>query len=930
MKGARRRDGSGSGRLEIGRQDGILPHGALRVYRALARAFPQEFRNVYGDELLQVAEDAVEMIWRRYGTRGLVRLLLDIALRVPAEHLAELRRDVRYGLRMLARSPGFTAVALVSLTLGIGVATAAFSEMNGFVLRDVPAVEDPGALVLFEKPVSYPDYRRYRERGDLFSSTMAYLAPVPFGISTGAHTERTWGHLVTPSYFTTLGVTPLLGRVFDRRDEQPGGSPPVVVSYRFWQNQLGSDPAVIGRGLRVNGQPCTIIGVGPQEFQGASPMIYIADVWLPVSAPASVALELADNVLEQHDRAVFQVVGRLRPGVTVARAEGELDAIARRIEQESGDLGRNQKQPRITLYPGGKLLPMRKEGLPFITGFFTLLGGMILLIAASNTANMMLARAADRRKEIAVRLALGASRARLIRQLLTECLLIAAVAGVLGFLIAFWLMRLASQIQLPAPVPLTYNLEPDGRVLLFSFALTIFTALAFGLAPAFEATRTDLTPALKEGGTMALRRYRSLSRRNLLVVTQVAGSLALLLITGFLVIGHRRMMASNLGFDPRNIHLLSLDPMRDGYSGRQAAAFFARLLDRVRGLPSVVSATLADNVPMESIGRPVANFSTGPHDSPVISSARRFEVGRDFFATLGIPILRGRAFRKEDETGEATAVIVNERVVRNCWPGQDPLGRRIEIGRPGVPVFSFVGGRRIDAGQRLSGQTRTGVVVGVAADIRDGVDVSVKELPPIIYLPLHPADLARPSIQGFTLVLRARPGTDVTGAARREIAAMDGRLTPFHARTMQDQIDLITTAVRGALWTYGCIGIFGLVLASVGLAGVTAYSVTQRRREIGIRMALGARQVDVLGLVMKEGAVLVLIGAAIGFAGARAGTRMLAALMSDVARAAGTSASDPVLLAGAPLLLAILALVCCYVPARRSMRIDPVVTLRQE
>ncbi len=416
----------------------------LRIYRALARGFPLEFRNCYEDELLQTAEDAVESVWRRHGLMGLFRLLLDIAMRVHAEHLAELRHDVRYGLRMLAASPGYTAVALVSLTLGIGVATAAFSEMNGFVLRDVPGVLDPDGLVVFERPASYLEYKRYRERTDLFSSTLAYVAPVPFGVSTGGHTERTWGHIVTPSYFATLGANPSLGRVFDQQDEQPGRAPSVIVSHRFWKNHLGSNPSVIGTALRVNGQPCTIIGVGPQDFRGASPMIYIADLWLPVSAPASVALELADNALEQHDRAIFHVLGRLRPGVAAARAEAELDAVARQIEQEWADPERNRKGRRVTLFPGGKLVPVRKEGLPFITGFFTLLGGMILLIAASNVTNMTLARALERRKEIAIRLALGASRARLVRQLLTECMLIAAGAGVLGFVMADWLMRLAS------------------------------------------------------------------------------------------------------------------------------------------------------------------------------------------------------------------------------------------------------------------------------------------------------------------------------------------------------------------------------------------------------------------------------------------------------------------------------------------------------
>ena len=316
-------------------------------------------------------------------------------------------QDVRYGLRVLAGAPGFTAVALISLTLGIGVATSAFSELNGLVLRDVPGVAKPGQLVALQPPASYPNYERYRERSDLFAATLAYLAPAPFGVWLGGRTQRVWGHLVTPSYFSTLGVGPALGRVFDPRQEQRGQAPTVVVSYRFWQVHLGSDPSVIGKTLRVNGQPCEVVGVGPKDFLGASPMVYVADLWMPIWVDARMAPELADNLLERRDLRRFHVIGRLRPEVLAPRAEAALDAVARQLEQEYGDPDRDQKGRRVTLLPGGKMLPIRKQDLPFLTGFFTLLGGMILLIASSNVANMMLARAADRRREIAVRLVLG-------------------------------------------------------------------------------------------------------------------------------------------------------------------------------------------------------------------------------------------------------------------------------------------------------------------------------------------------------------------------------------------------------------------------------------------------------------------------------------------------------------------------------------------
>ena len=853
------------------------------------------------------------------------RALLECAVRLPAE----LGGDIRYGIRTLAGTPGFTAVALISLSLGIAVASAAFSIMNGLVLREVPGIREADGLFLIGQPVSYPDYKRLCARESLFSASTAYVAPVAFSVSTGGRAQRVWGHLITSSYFATLRVDPALGRFFDPQEigetadadrfrkrntgqhlQFPGRAPSVVLSYEFWRSRLGSDPAAIGRTLRVNGQTCTVIGIGPKDFRGASPMAYGADLWLPVSAPPSVALELADNILERRDKPVFHVLLRLQPEVAPERAEAELEAMARQIEQETHDTGRDRDGRRITLLPGGMLSPRPKQGLPYITAYFAVLGGIILLIASANVANMLLARAAERRKEITVRLALGASRARLVRQLLTESALIAAGAGVLGFLGAAWLTKSASGVQLPFPVPLRFDFSPDTRVLVFTFALTAFTALAFGLAPAVQATGSSLTSGLKHGGHVAVRHFRRLSLRNLLVVSQIAGSLALLLITGFLVIGHRKLVGGAPGFDSRNLYLVSVDPIRNGLSGAEAAAYFRKLLDRIQALPFVVSASLGSQTPMEMIGRPAVPVLAGPSGSGVYSMERRFDVSRGYLAALGIPVVRGRDFREEDETDGAAAVIVNEAVARNCFPDGNPIGQRIEIGT-----------RAVDS--------RVGTVVGVAGNIRDGVNVG-NALPGIVYLPLRPADMARPSAQGLTLVVRARPGGEVPGALQREIGAVDGRITPFHVRSMEDQMERILSAVRVTLQVYGAIGVFGLILAMVGLAGVTAYSVAQRRREIGIRMALGARRIDVLGLVMKEGAVLIAAGTIFGFAAAQVAIRALASVLADIARATETSASEPALLFGAPALLAFLALLCCYLPARQSTRIDPAVTLRTD
>jgi len=902
----------------------------LRLYRALAGAFPYEFKNAYGDELVQVTEDAIGEIWRRHGVFGLARLLLDIAVRVPAEHLAELRQDIRYGLRMLARSPGFTAVALVSLSLGICIATCAYSELHG-MLRDLPGVPNPDQLVSLQAPSSYPAYQRYRALNELFSSTFAYVAPVPFGISSGGRNERTWGQLVTPSYFSTLGVHPALGRFFDQTDGEPGRAPAVVISHRFWREHLGSDPASIGKSLRINGYPSAIVGVGPKEFLGASPALFAADVWLPVTVDPRLAPELAGNALARSDLTMFHVTGRLRAGVTEAAAEARLDAVAQQMQQSYGDAAREEKGRRVLLLSAGKVIPLRKQDLPFFREFFLVMGGLVLLIACANVANMMLARAAERRREIAVRLALGAGRARLVRQLLTESMLVAIGAAIPGFLLCVWSMHLLSQVRMPFPIPVAFDFSPDWRAMLFTVALTVITGIAFGLAPALQATRADLTPALKEGGNIQLRKHRRWSLRNALVLCQMAASLTLLLLTGYMGLGIQSTLGVQEGFNPRNMYLISLDPVRDGYSAERAAAFFGKLLERVQRLPSVAAACLTDTLPVAIDGSPDVTFSTPGEvsgDSHELHWAPRHVVGHNYFETAGISILAGRGFRREDEAGGSTNVVVSQELVRVLWNGRDTLalGQRLEIGndtpRGGIGAMPGTVDFRATV---IGGSRQVYQIVGVVHDVTEDMVVNKKH--PAIYFPLHPADYAQPSLRGVTLMLRARPGVDAIAAVRREISAMDSNITPFNAHSMTEQIAQFMSALKAAAWTYGVIGVFGLILASVGLAGVTAYSVTQRGHEIGIRLALGAQKRDVLGLVMKEGAVLVTAGALIGLTFAWAGIRALAGMFFSVASVQG---DDPALLAGAPLLLAGLALLACYVPARRSTRIDPAVALRQE
>jgi predicted permease len=905
----------------------------LRLYRALARAFPHEFQNVYGDELLHTAEDSIEEIWRLHGLFGLFRVLLDIVVRIPAEYISELRQDCRYGLRTLAASPGFTAVALVSLSLGICVVTCAYSVTSG-ILRDLPGVAQPDRLVALGNPSSYPDYRRYRELNDIFASTFAYVAPVPFTVSAGGGSLRVWGQLITPSYFSTLGVKPSQGRFFDEANDHP--DPAAVISYRFWEEHLGGDRSVVGRTLRINGQTCIILGVGPKDFLGASPAVLAADLWLPVSAGERLAPELAGNALERRDLTMFRVVGRLRPGVSEAAAHAGLNAVAREVAQAYGDADRNRKEPRVELVAGGMLVPLPKKDIPFVREFLLVLGGLVLLIACANVANMMLARAADRRREIAVRLSLGASRARLLRQLLTESMLLSAGAAIPAFPLCVWFQHLFSHFRMPWPIPVSFDLSPDWRALVFTFAVTAATGLAFGIAPARQAARADLVTSLKEGGGVIVRRRRALSLRNGLMLGQVAASLSLLLLTGYLGFGIQSTLGVQKGFNPRNLYLVSLDPVRDGYSPARATAFLDNLLERVKTMPGIAAACLTDTLPVATDGNAGVQFTAQPGPAGPAhlclacdqnsNLARKHMVGRDYFETAGIRILAGRGFERRDEADDAAAVIVSQYAAGVFWKDQDPIGQRIQLrnekARGGFGVWP---GTMDYRSRQLDAEIRTFEVIGVAGDVSE--DIVANKQHPAIYFPLRPADYAQPSLRGVTLMLRAAPGFDAVGAVRREIANMDSAITPFNATSMAEHIAQFMGALSGASWTYGLLGFFGVVLASVGLAGMTAFSVARRAHEIGIRVALGAQKSDVLALVMKEGTVLVLAGTGIGLALAWAGIRSLSAAFFTLAT---VKAGDPVLLVAAPTLLAALALAACYIPARRSTRIDPAVTLRAE
>jgi predicted permease len=751
----------------------------------------------------------------------------------------------------------------------------------------------------------YGDWEEFRDHSGAFTSLAAFLGPVPFEIGpVGSQAQRVWGHLVTPNYFRTLGVEPLAGRLFGVEDERAGAASVAVVSARFWRDRFGGARSAVGRTIRVNGQPVTLIGVAPENFLGASPMLSAADLWIPTTAPPGVAPELGR--LRDRQTMAFDLIGRLKPGRTPAQAEAQLEPLARRLEVVYNDPGKDRKERRVILLPGGRLYPLRDEDMAKTLGLPIVLMALVLLMACGNVANMLVARGAARRREIAVRLSIGGSRARIVRQLLTESLLLAALGGVAGLGVVRWYVAYFDSLRgkLPSYVALDWSL--DWRALAFSALLTMASGLLFGLAPALNATRDDIASALKSAVPSHLRARRWFSLRNILVAHQIIASMVLLVLTGFIVIGIRRVSSGDPGFDYKHLYLLNLDPVRDGYDALRAADYFDKLPQRLARVPGATAVSVAQTLPMaftgmEELIAAKVELAGGPKALGAIRSDR---VGPGFFETVGIPVLRGRGFTDRDIAGDSAVLLVNETMARQVWPGQDPVGQMLDF------------------------EGKLHEVIGVARDIRPAIPLGPSL--PAVYRPNLPSGFAAPSRQGVTVVVRVRPGFDAAVSLRREIEAIDSQVTVLDVRRMEDLIEQVYYMARVAAGVYGALGIFALILASVGLAGVTAYSVARRTHEIGIRMALGAGRGDILGLVLRESAVLFAVGGAAGMAISLAMMRVLGSMLDTLAQATQTSASDPAILIGAPALLIGLALVACSIPARKAITVNPSAALRSE
>jgi predicted permease len=874
---------------------------------------------VYGTEVAQLGEDVVEQIADQHGAAGLIHLIADIAIRLPIEYLSEMRADMSYAARALIKSPGFALIGILSLGIGMGVTITVVNRIWMGVYRDLPTVARPSELVASQDPISYYYIDQFREPSSLFSGVAAVRTAVPFNVgfagNDNAKPERFFGQLVSPGYFQVLGIHAQRGRVLTDAIDKPGAAPAVVISDRFWRNRLNSSPDAVGHTLRLNGQPAIIVGIAPQDFLGVLP-VTPADLFIPTTVPSTLAPELANDLLHNRYAKAFLAVMRLAPGVTIDSAEAGLDTIVRHLdEQDPMNPKRNDPTHRVTLVEGGKSLPVPRNLKPVLAGFIAMLIGLILAIACMNLANMLLARGATRRKELAIRLAIGASRFRLIRQLISEGILLSLLSGIAGFAMGYSFSVMSSHFHPPSSVPVDLDFAMDWRAALFTFAIAIACGIGFSLVPALQATKTDVAPTLKEGAVVQLRGYRRFGMRNLLVVAQVAGSLMLLLMTGFLVMGFSKSSNIQTRFDPNRMYLLSIDPVRDGYSPEKAQTLFEKLPGRLRAIDGVSRIALAAQPPFSTVAgsAKVTAGNNSSVSSSVVRTVAKESVGAGYFAAMSEPVLAGREFDERDQR-----ILPDE-------PGRVPLP--VVLNESAARAL-FGSGSAV--GQRVSEDMQTYQVVGVVHDLTSAVLVDDDQDASLMYLPLTRHDFASPPPGGMTIMVRSDEGADALEGIRREIAAIDPNLAVFDVHTLSEHLDRTRASLRLSLELYTGIGVFGLILASIGLAGVTAYAVARRRKEIGIRMALGARKSQVLRLVMREGSTLVAIGTILGFLGAVVMVRALSAITSMFARAFNVTTGDPRLIVGAPLLLASLAMIASYLPARKSIKIDPLQALREE
>ncbi|HLY17440.1 MAG TPA: ABC transporter permease [Bryobacteraceae bacterium] len=800
-------------------------------------------------------------------------------------------QDTRYAFRVMRKSPAFTLIAVVSLALGIGANTVVFSVLNALVLKALP-IADPARVYFVNntgRPAqSFPNYRDIRDRNSVFESLFAYrIAMMALDDDRGAH--RVWGYLVTGNYFESLGIQPALGRFFTpAEDLHPNASPYAVLSYTSWQNRFGADPQIAGKDVRINGHPYTVLGVAPRGFHGTE-IFYWSEIWVPMMMQPQIE---GHSWLEVRNTFDVWVAGRLRPGVTVGQAEANLGVIAAQLEREHTE----NEGMRLTLGVPGMMGSSGREPTRAFAGGVMLLAALVLLAACANLASLLAARMADRSRDLAIRVSIGAGGGRIVRQLLTESLWTAMLGGAAGCALAVALLRLLSRWRAPLEFPVQFDVSPDWRVFLFALAAALVTGLLFGIGPARHAWKAD--PALHLKGAGARRTGRRWAARDVLLPVQIA--LCCVLVTSSLVAvrGLMRSFQTPLGFRPDGAAVIGYDVGLAGYNEDRGRVFHERALEAVAHLPGVESAAYASSVPLSIDQSTTTIYAAGVTDfRPATAvSAGYYYVSPGYFKTAGTRLLAGRDFTPQDKTGSPLVAIVNQTLARRVLGSQEGVGGRFRMG-PGGSLYQ---------------------VVAIA---EDGKYETLTESPkPAVFFPLSQR-------YSSTMVLMARtrrPEFEVAAEMRETVGRLDPHLAVYGVGSLHQMLGLVYLPMHAAVAALGAFGVLALMLCITGIYGLAAYTVSRRVREIGIRVAIGARPAQVLRLVFARTGVLVAAGAAAGLALGMAGADVLGSIVYQA------SSRDPVVIGAAVLAIAPVGLAAAFGPARRAIRVDPMHALRHE
>src|SRR5882724_11825260 len=828
-------------------------------------------------------------------------------------------KDIRYAIRGLLKRPGFTAIAVITLALGIGANSTIFSVVNATLLQPLPVSFPENLVFVFNgqpgSVFSYPDYSELRDQNKVFDGMIAW-GGITASLNSNDQTDLVTGAIVTGNYFDVLGVRPALGRVISPEDDKtPGGHQVTVISHGLWQRRFAGDQNIVGRQLLLNGQSFTIIGVAPAEFGGAQ-LGVVRDLYVPMMMQATMrppragySGEMNPDLLKVRGNRWLFSVGRLKPGVTAEQARAALAIIVKQQEEAYPQTNRNRGITVSAFSESDD--PAGRRQLSSVATLLMSVVGLVLLIACANVANLLLARSSARTKEIAVRLAIGATRGRIVRQLLTEGVVLATWGGAGGLLLAWWSAATLKATPPPAgALPLAPQFAIDSQVLLFTLGLSLLAGVVFALAPALRVSRPALVPALKDDSATVSGRKNYFSLRNLLVVTQVALSVVLLITAGLFLRSLRSIQGVDPGFDAEKIVTVPLNINLLRYTKPQGREFYRQVVERVETLPGVESASLARIVAVgggASVRSLLIEGRAGSDNqfrsegaggaSGDVGSVNSNVVGPRYFHTMGIGLLGGREFISQDTEDRPRVVVVNEAFVQRHFPGEEALGKRISFNGVAGPWQEIVG------------------------IVRTSKYLSLEELPtPVVYLSLQ-----QNHETGMTLHVRAavEPST-IAGAIRSEVQSLEKNLPFGNPAPMTQSIANSLYAARMGAILLGIFGGLALLLASIGLYGVMSFAVSRRTRELGIRMALGAQAADVFRLVVRQGMGLVVIGMVLGLAVAAMVTRLLTSFLY------GVSATDHLTFAVIPVILAVAALLACYFPARRATKVDPLVALRYE